>query len=382
MAVSRRRTKQREMTMYKGRIVDVDVHHQYKTPTDIVEYLPAKWRKAIEIPGRGSNMPLHPEAVRRFGLDAYLGDAEPPVGPEGSDYDLMRQQLLDPLDIDIAVLTYDVGLESGVANPYLSAALCHAANAWTADHWLTRDDRLRGSILIGTELPDQAAREIEHWAPDHRFAGVLIVANSLHRPFGHPVYHPIYEAAQECGIPVLIHVGGENVAKTGQTASGYTASMLEHYALLGQPAMHYVTSFVTHGVFDKFPRLNLMLVEERFTWLPWVVWRLDASYALIKKECPWVKELPSTTLRRQMKLSTQPIDYIAPARMQELLGTFEAFEDMLCFSTDYPHNDLDEPAHISTRLPKAWWPKVFHENADSVFGARSVAAGPAKASVS
>jgi uncharacterized protein len=43
-------------------------------------------------------------------------------------------------------------------------------------------------------------------------------------------------------------------------------------------------------------------------------------------------------------------------------------DDMLCFATDYPHWDLDDPTFIASRIPRAWWPKVFYRNAAKVYG--------------
>jgi uncharacterized protein len=52
----------------------------------------------------------------------------------------------------------------------------------------------------------------------------------------------------------------------------------------------------------------------------------------------------------------------------ELLESIGGVEDMLCFSTDYPHHDTDDPDHAARRLPPAWWEKVFHCNALRAYG--------------
>jgi predicted TIM-barrel fold metal-dependent hydrolase len=68
-------------------------------------------------------------------------------------------------------------------------------------------------------------------------------------------------------------------------------------------------------------------------------------------------------LREHVRVSTQPMD-LTPGRGQlaEALETAEGMEDMLCFASDYPHFDNDNPGFVARRIPESWWPKVFHDN--------------------
>jgi predicted TIM-barrel fold metal-dependent hydrolase len=61
----------------------------------------------------------------------------------------------------------------------------------------------------------------------------------------------------------------------------------------------------------------------------------------------------------------------ASPKTEQLIDLFEAVggvDDILCFATDYPHWDLDDPTYISGRIPKSWWPKVFYQNAMKLYG--------------
>ena len=44
--------------------------------------------------------------------------------------------------------------------------------------------------------------------------------------------------------------------------------------------------------------------------------------------------------------------------------------DILCFASDYPHWDFDDPAFMLKRLPEAWRERVMHENAAALYGER------------
>ena len=122
----------------------------------------------------------------------------------------MREQLLDPFDVTYAVLTHDdatFGL-SGVRDPYFAAELMRAAaNDYTIEQWLSKDPRLLGSLILNSQVPEWAADEIRRLGTHAQICQVLLGGASLDKPFGHPIFHPIYRAAEEKGLPVSLHVG-------------------------------------------------------------------------------------------------------------------------------------------------------------------------------
>jgi uncharacterized protein len=361
------------MTRYNGPIIDVDVHHGWRTPADLANYLPREWRNLLELPG-DALAPI--DAAKGTFPNAYGHnkrlDAYPPGGsPPGSDYETLRRQLLDAQGITHAILSFDVGTNTGVANPYLATAIARAANDWNLDNWLNgRDERLYGGILVPTQDPLSAAAEIRRLAGNPRLREVLVVANGLGKPFGHPAYHPIYEAAHEAGLPIAIHNGGDNwIGTTHQAAGGVPGSRLEWHTLAPQSTIHHLVSFITNGVFDKFPGLKLMIIEIGVAWLPWLMWSLDARYSDLRRENPRITRLPSEYLRERVRVTTQPLE-MSPRRDQliELLQSAEGIEDMLCFATDYPHWDTDDPLYVANHVPDGWLPKLFYANAADFFG--------------
>jgi predicted TIM-barrel fold metal-dependent hydrolase len=132
--------------------------------------------------------------------------------------------------------------------------------------------------------------------------------------------------------------------------------------------MTHLVSFVSHGVFDKFPKLRLLLIEAGSAWLPSLLWRFDAEYKGLRREVPWLKRLPSEYVAEHVWLTTQPLE-MSPRKEQaiELLRWFNG-ADRLVYSSDYPHWDADEVKYISARLPQAWHRRVFFENAMRFYG--------------
>jgi predicted TIM-barrel fold metal-dependent hydrolase len=358
--------------MYNGPIIDCDVHHGTRSQADLLPYLP-KGRQEYVMGRRPNPVPLYTSGVLQNPQGFTRRDATPPNGdPPGSDYETMKHQLLDPCHIERAVLTYENELFMTCwPNPYFAAEIVHAANDWTVDQWLPKDDRFCGSILISNHLPDEAAKEVRRLGHHPRMCQVVVSTNALGHALGHPLFHPIYEAAVEVGLPVAIH--GASTMTGGivsPVAHAYPNYYIEYHVLSPQGPMTHLTSLIVNGVFEKYPSLKILILEAGVGWLPPFLWRFDSEYKALRREVPWVKRLPSEYFRDHIRLTTQPFE-LSPKRehMIELLSFIDA-QDLLLFSTDYPHWDSDEVAFITKRLPESWLPKIMWENAVEAYGNR------------
>jgi predicted TIM-barrel fold metal-dependent hydrolase len=358
------------VSVYDGPIIDVDVHQRWRSTEELVDRLPRRWREYIRARTGGPRAALMPAGLTypfQRGVNKRL-EALPDDGL-GTSYELMRSQHLDPYPIEVANLSFDIGHEVAQRNPEFGAAIARAMNDWVVETWLPRDFRLRTTVVVATELPDDAAGEIRRMAGHPGVTAVLFSWNAFGKPLGHPVYDPIYRAAEEAGLPIAIHgAAGETEGGLAHTAAGGVPnSRLEWHTLLQQPTLTHLASFVAQGTFEKFPRLKVLVLETGLAWVPNFLWRLDAHYRELRAESDWVRQLPSDYFRRHVKLSTQPFE-LTPRRSQ-MIDLFEALggmDDVFCFSSDYPHWDADDPFYIARRLPRDWLPKVFHENARSI----------------
>jgi predicted TIM-barrel fold metal-dependent hydrolase len=285
-------------------------------------------------------------------------------------------QLLDPFRIEYAILAHDFVIGyAAVQNPDFADALVRAVNDWAVDTWLSiPDPRLLGVIFVPMQLPEAGAAEIRRLAGHPLMVEARLPFNTLGKPFGHPLYHPIYEAASEAHLPISFHVnGGENVMGLGHNnGAGISNSFFEFATLNPQPALNHLASFITHGVFEKFPDLRLLLVETGTAWIPSFLWALDSQYKNLQRESSWVKKLPSEYFREHVRVTTQPLEVTEKSvgRFVDLMEAFGGMEDILCFSSDYPHWDFDDPRHIASWLPASWHRKVFFDNAAGIYAGR------------
>src|SRR6185312_16475809 len=96
--------------------------------------------------------------------------------------------------------------------------------------------------------------------------------------------------------------------------------------------------------------------ETGLSWIPWFVSALDAHYRVLREESAWVRRWPSDVLREHVKFTTQPIESSPDERrgFVDYLAAVEGIEDMLCFSSDYPHWDTDAPSYAAAIFPESW----------------------------
>jgi predicted TIM-barrel fold metal-dependent hydrolase len=348
-------------------VVDCDVHHTWATRKELLPYFDEGWR---EFATSGNDDTILPYTSRsRFPLPGprYLEDAFPENGVPGSDRELLRKQL-DDAGVAVAILTHEEGrFVDTNPNPHYAAAFARACNDWTVAEWLAHDPRLYGSIVVSNQLPSVAAEEIRRMGGHPQMKQVLMTDNAIGKHFGHPLFDPIHAAAAEVGLPIAIHApsyGGVTPAAAGQGAINY---FLEYYALVPETFMSHLTSFITNGVFDRYPSLKVVLVESGVAWIPPYLWRLDANYKGLRREIPWTQRLPSEHFKAHVRVSLNPPE--APADPAEWLRLVEALggPDVLVFGSGYPQWDAASVAEVRAVLPEPWLARVFAENAVELY---------------
>lgn len=351
-------------------IIDCDVHHEVGHTAEVLDYMPSGWRAFVEEPGADSIWPQFNYATPHGG---YRHDCIPADGGRaGSSLALMREQLLDGDGVTHPVLTFARGLYVGsLRNPWLARVVASALNHHMIERWLEEEPRLRGSVVLASQVPEFAAAEIRARADHPQVVQAVASTNGLGPAFGHPVYDVVHRTLAECGMPLAIHALGEGAAGavTTPTASSSAASFYtEFHTGAMQGVATHLMSFILHGVFERYPGFRLVLTESGVTWLPAFLRRMDENYRGLRMETPWCKRLPSEYFHDHVLVTTQPLDIESPDDAMVAPLRQYGFEDVMVFSSDYPHWDADTPAQTIRRLPQAWRRRVLWENAAAVYG--------------
>ncbi|MQA16354.1 MAG: amidohydrolase family protein [Pseudonocardiaceae bacterium] len=341
------------------RIIDTDVHERAELYS-LLPYLEPKWRKYITDFGWQPDRVLPYAQFAAGGLDRE--DAKLPDGrPGGSDYNLLREQLLDEYNIDYAVLTGWLDASALAPGwPEFKTALMSAYNDWQLENWVARDERILGSVHVNAHDPQNAAREIDRMGAHPEFVQAIVYIGD--KAYGDPYYHPIFEAAARNNLPIGLHH-----SENSPTALGFHRYFVEWHTLVPQVFMSEIVSLIFNGVLDKFPTLQVIMIEGGTTYVPHLMSRADQQYKELRSEVPWVKRMPSDIIREQFRFSTQPTEEMSPEKFLALIDGVGS-EDLFCFSTDYPHWDFDSPWEaLPAGLPEGLQRKIFFENAQHLY---------------
>lgn len=351
----------RETPREKLNIIDTDIHERVMLH-DLAPRLPNPFQRYIKESGwvLERHMPYtQPTAGGLDRLDSKLPDGR----PGGADIEWVKRQVLDECEVEYGILTGWLYPSMMRAWFEFATALATAVNDYQMENWLAKDDRLYGSIHIAAQDVPSAVREIERCA-DHPKMVQVMLPIEIHE-WGDPKYHPIYEACQRHGLAVGFH-HTENTP-TCMGIQGFPRYFITWHSLVPQMFMAQVASLIFNGVPDKFPDLKIIMVEGGFTYVPHLIWKFDQQYKMLRHEVPWVKRLPSRILREQFRFATQPIEELTTKEFLQIVDQMGS-DEMICFSTDYPHWDFDSPFQaLPPGLPEDLRRKIFSENARAIY---------------
>jgi uncharacterized protein len=105
-----------------------------------------------------------------------------------------------------------------------------------------------------------------------------------------------------------------------------------------------------------------VLIESGVTWMPAYMWRFAKFWRGIRLEVPWIDREPIDIVREHVRFTLQPFD--APddaavaARLCDQLGS----DELLLFSSDFPHAQFTGDEILPRGLPEAIVRKCLQDN--------------------
>jgi len=248
-----------------------------------------------------------------------------------------RVELLDREGLARAILYPTIGLlwEAELMDPELSSAYCRAYNRWIADFCRDSGGRLIPIAHLSLGDPAEAARELERAVRDG-CRGAFVCPFTITRvPHGAPAHDAVFAAAQDLDVPLAIHPTFEPPAWNVHhryDKFGWAVWYFDLFA--GHGVRQAFATFFQLGVFERFPRLRVVVLESQAGWIGYFLDRADAIFtgttlgATVR-----LAEKPSHYFKRQCYISADPDERTIPAMMQ-LVG-----EDRFFWASDYPHPD-------------------------------------------
>ncbi len=348
-------------------VVDCDVH-VHESPGELAPYCDMPWRKALE---NVADVDEYYLDIPGFSPGTAALEAKFPSGHEARRMVLTPGQMreeLDEIHVDIGILFPDHLLKLPVISQVeYAAALARAYNAWLVDKWCLPDQGLLGCVVACPHDPEDAAKEIRRYAKEPGVVGVYLPCAGLERLWGHRQYDPIYEAAQEADLPVLLHSVTVIHPVFPFNTQGFETEFGRHICSHTFSIMANLVHMMTTGVPVRYPDLRVAVTEAGISWVPFLMQRMDKEYLERRREVPFLTEKPSHYLKK-MYFATQPVE--EPDDLGDLVTLMDLYdgEDNTIFASDWPHHDFDHPSKVhqipfSNEVRR----KVFGENALRLF---------------
>lgn len=177
--------------------------------------------------------------------------------------------------------------------------------------------------------------------------GVAALMIPSHRLRTHSQSHigfdPIWARAQEAGVPIVFHVGGEEPMDPVYKINGLPPVPDFHggdanftsvsYLAIPYAPMQTLGTMIYDGVLDRFPRLRIGVIELGASWVPGWMRALDSGAEAFRKNEVRLQRLslkPSEFVRRQVRVTPYPHE---PAGWV----VKNTGPEVAMFSSDYPH---------------------------------------------
>jgi Amidohydrolase len=224
-------------------------------------------------------------------------------------------------------------------DPFAVCKTFEAFNRWVSDDWgFDRGDgRLFAAPYLALADVDWACRELE-WALDQGARIIVMRAaapttsTGIHSPFDEQ-FDPFWARLNEAGIPLVIHAGDTGWSSNGYAEDGFAATFsggwkptVKSFAI-ERAAGDFVLSSIFDKMFDRFPNVRMVSIENGSTFLPDVIAKLRSTD---KKMPGYFSSDPVSTLQQNWWINPFWEDDV-----DEVVALMGA--ERVVFGSDWPH---------------------------------------------
>jgi predicted TIM-barrel fold metal-dependent hydrolase len=234
-----------------------------------------------------------------------------------------------------------------------------AWNRWAADTFGSARDRFLVVSPIGPGMDMERTVKELAWISDQGFVGTYAPGYMVHSGLPSLIdeyWEPFWSVCEDRNLGVVVHAGYgwdqgvvfpqlQSIVDQAAAAAGASDvdSLLAHADAVGPEAMSFFQGFsgsprprramwqmMLGGVFDRHPRLKLLLTEVRADWVPATLAHLDQIYDQWRHQLPALRK-PSEYWQSNC-LAGASFIHRAEVEMRHQIGI-----EQIAFGRDYPH---------------------------------------------
>lgn len=273
------------------------------------------------------------------------------------EFEDVRLQEMDKHGIDMSVLSVTTPGVQVERDRNVAVAKAREANDFLATVIQRHPTRFSGFAHLALQDPTEAANELERSVTQLGLRGAMINGHTNGEYLDEEKFWPLWERAEYLNVPIYLHPA--NAPDSARCLAGYPEMLGPTWAWGTETATHALR-MVFGGLFDRFPKATLILGHMGET-LPFVLWRLDSRYKMMKHGAHSIKKMPSQYIRDNIMITTS-----GACDMPALLcSVLSLGADRIMFSVDYPYESTEEAVSFINTVPvsEADREKICHLNA-------------------
>jgi predicted TIM-barrel fold metal-dependent hydrolase len=213
-------------------------------------------------------------------------------------------------------------------------------NRWLVDYCSIAPLRFVPQAIIRFQDIDTALKEIR-WAHKAGLKGVVLPRFTEDRPIFDSCFDPVWNLLEELEMPVSSHIAissvNENLHSGWISRAPHPACV---YPLFSTDLYYHCHQILSHmiwgGVFERHPRLQLVMTEQGSGWVTGALQQMDYSWdgGYLRRDIREViRQKPSEYFKRQCHLGSSLFS------LAEAEARYEIGVDKIAIGVDYPHHE-------------------------------------------
>ena len=255
------------------------------------------------------------------------------------------------------------------ADSELMSAIFRAYNDWLSDFCSNDPDRLKGIAMINLDDVSDGIRELERSAKTGLIGAMISEYPWEARRYYGEEYEPFWAASQDLNMPLSLHTATRREGKSRGEGNTNIRDASGRANKVFWPSTS-MCDMIFSGVFERYPALQLAIVEFELAWVPHLLGSMDYTYRERHEEATYRyknEALPSDFFHNNVYLSFQEDDI--GIRLRDVIGV-----DSLMWGSDYPHSESTFPKsreildRILEGVPQDEKNKIVGGTAASLYG--------------
>ncbi|MBL4867369.1 MAG: amidohydrolase, partial [Pseudomonadales bacterium] len=209
-----------------------------------------------------------------------------------------------------------------------------AYNLWLQEFCSEEPNRIFGLGQIAVNSVEEAIEDLRR-VKAMGFVGVMMPGRpATSFDYDSTEFDPLWEAAIDLGLPLSFHI--LTFSENGLDAP--RGPKIGSFLSIIRGCQDIISMFIYSGVFDRFPKLQLVCAEADAGWAAHFMHRMDHAYEYHRfwMKAPPLEKMPSDYFKENIWVTFQ--DDMVAFQCKDLLNI-----ERMCWATDFPHSDSTWP---------------------------------------